>query len=77
LGIQRVDLGKGPEQYKLRLMSGAIDMAEGSVDFRPVAGMVRRNWRRAYEWARRSPLRRPLLGPGRVLRRMVESRSMR
>lgn len=77
LGIRRVDLGKGPEVYKRRLMSGSIDVAEGSVDVRPVASMVWRNWRRAYDWARHSPMRRPLLVPGRVLRTMIESRSFR
>jgi CelD/BcsL family acetyltransferase involved in cellulose biosynthesis len=77
LGIRRIDLGKGPEEYKTHLMSGAIDVAEGSVDRRPVTRLVRRNWRRAYDWARRSPLRRPLLAPGRILRNMVESRSLR
>ena len=65
LGIRRIDMGKGPEEYKRHLMSGAIDVAEGSVDLRPVTRLVRRQWRRAYDWARRSPLRRPLLVPGR------------
>ena len=77
LGVRRIDLGKGPEQYKTRLMSGSIDVAEGSVDARPVAGTMRRNWGRAYQWARQSRLRRPLLVPGRILRTIVESRSFR
>jgi CelD/BcsL family acetyltransferase involved in cellulose biosynthesis len=77
LSIRRIDLGKGPEEYKTHLMSGTIDVAEGSVDLRPMMGMVRRNWRRAYDWASRSPLRRPLLTPGRILRNMVASRSFR
>ena len=77
LGIRRIDLGKGPEEYKRHLMSGAIDVAEGSVDLRPVTRIVRRQWRRAYDWARHSPLRRPLLVPGRILRSMAEARSLR
>jgi CelD/BcsL family acetyltransferase involved in cellulose biosynthesis len=77
IGIRRIDLGKGPEEYKTHLMSAAVDVAEGSVDFRSVVGIVGRNWNRAYQWARRSPLRRPLLAPGRVLRSMIESRSFR
>jgi CelD/BcsL family acetyltransferase involved in cellulose biosynthesis len=77
LGVRRLDLGKGPETYKQHLMSGAIDVAEGAVDFRPLAGAMQRGWHRAYEWARCSPLRRPLLAPGRILRKMVESRSFR
>jgi len=77
IGIRRVDLGKGPEEYKTHVMSGTVDVAEGSVDFRPVTRLLRRHWQRAYEWARRSPLRRPLLMPGRILRSMVESRNFR
>ncbi len=77
VGIRRIDLGKGPEEYKTHLMSGAIDVAEGSVDLRPVARLARHNWHRAYRWARQSPLRRPLLAPGRILRTLIESRSLR
>ena len=77
MGIRRVDLGKGPEEYKTHMMSGATDVAEGSVDLRPVTGMMRRQWHRAYRWAHQSPLRKPFLTPGRILRTMVESRSFR
>ena len=44
-------------------MSESVDVAEGSVDFRPVTRLLRRNWRRAYEWARRSPLAAAAVGP--------------
>ncbi len=77
LGIRRIDMGKGPEEYKRHLMSGAVGVAEGSVDLRPVTRIVRRQWCRAYDWARHSPLRRPLLVPGRIVRSMVQSRSLR
>jgi CelD/BcsL family acetyltransferase involved in cellulose biosynthesis len=77
LGVRRVDLGKGPERYKRELMSGAIELAEGTIDLRPLRAMARQQWNRAYHWARQSPLRRPLLGPARFLRRLVETRSFR
>jgi CelD/BcsL family acetyltransferase involved in cellulose biosynthesis/glycosyltransferase involved in cell wall biosynthesis len=35
LGLRRYDLGKGPEPYKARFMSGAIPVAEGSVAVAP------------------------------------------
>ncbi|MEN6452306.1 MAG: GNAT family N-acetyltransferase [Thermoguttaceae bacterium] len=76
-GIRRIDMGKGPEPYKRHMMSGAIDVAEGAVDLRPVRRLVRRQWRRAYDWARHSPLRQPLLVPGRMIRNMIQSRSLR
>ncbi|MBN1396295.1 MAG: GNAT family N-acetyltransferase [Pirellulales bacterium] len=75
IGVRRIDLGKGPEEYKVRLMSGGIDVAEGALDLRPLARFLRRNCRRAYDWTRRSPLRRLLLKPGRSIRRMIEARS--
>jgi CelD/BcsL family acetyltransferase involved in cellulose biosynthesis len=77
IGIRRVELGKGPESYKRHLMSGATEVAEGVVDFRPVVNMMRRSWHRVYDWARQSPLRRPLLAPGRFLRTLIESRRFR
>ncbi len=74
-GLRRVDLGKGDEAYKARLMSGAIAIAVGSVDLRPLVGPLSKGWYRAAEWARRSPLRGPLLGPVRWARRVTHSRA--
>ncbi len=76
-GIRQINLGKGPETYKEQIRSGAVELAEGSVDLRPVAGLLRRQWRRAYDWVRSSPLRRPLRAPGRLVRRLIESRTFR
>ena len=75
-GVLRIDLGKGEEPYKTRLMSGAIPVAEGAVDVRLTAGAVGRSWFRLQSWARRSPLRRPLLGPARWLRRRLAPRTL-
>lgn len=74
-GVRRVDLGKGEEAYKARLMSGAIAIAVGAVDLRPVAGPLSRGWYHTVEWTRRSPLRRPLLGPARWLRALAQARA--
>jgi CelD/BcsL family acetyltransferase involved in cellulose biosynthesis len=74
-GIRHINLGKGPEAYKEHLCSGAIELAEGSVDLRPLAGLLRRQWQRAYEAVRASPLRRPLRAPVRLVRRLLESRT--
>ncbi len=59
LGIQRLDLGKGNEPYKTRFMTGATTVAEGSVDLRPVARVVRQRWLRTRDWARASSLKTP------------------
>jgi CelD/BcsL family acetyltransferase involved in cellulose biosynthesis len=74
-GVRRIDLGKGDEPYKTRLMSGSIPVAEGAVDLRPLAGAVGRRWFHLRKWASRSALRRPLLGPARWVRRTLASRS--
>lgn len=73
-GVRRIDLGKGEEGYKNRLMSGSISVAEGTVDLRPLIGVVGRRCFDLRNWARRSPLRRPLLSPDRWLRRLWASR---
>ncbi|MEN6459144.1 MAG: GNAT family N-acetyltransferase [Thermoguttaceae bacterium] len=77
LGIQRLDLGKGDEAYKRHLASGAVEVAEGAVDLRPIRRLVRRGCHRACDWARQSSLRRPLLVPGRMIRRALEARGFR
>ncbi len=71
-GIWRIDLGKGINLHKERFMSAAIQVAVGSVDLRPVMRMVQRQWHRAYQWARGTPLRRPARVPARILYRVHE-----
>ncbi len=44
LGIRRIDLGKGPEAFKRRFMTGAIHVAEGTVDLQPITTFLRRLW---------------------------------
>jgi CelD/BcsL family acetyltransferase involved in cellulose biosynthesis len=60
LGIRRIDLGRGNERYKTSLMSAATRLAEGSVDLRPMAALLRRGWLRVRESVRGSVLRRPV-----------------
>jgi CelD/BcsL family acetyltransferase involved in cellulose biosynthesis len=63
-GIRRLDLGRGEEEYKLRLMSGAVPLVEGSVAATGLTRILRGGWHRACEWVRESPL----AGPARVAR---------
>jgi CelD/BcsL family acetyltransferase involved in cellulose biosynthesis len=76
-GIRRIDLGKGPETYKKHFMSDSIPLAEGSIDTRPIARMLNRQWNNAYHWLRSSSLKKPLLAPGRFIRRMLERKGMK
>ncbi len=74
LGARRMDLGKGQETYKVRLMSGALQVAEGAVHLRPHVAALWRTRHRAAAWVRRSPLRDVLRRPGRWLRRITAAR---
>jgi CelD/BcsL family acetyltransferase involved in cellulose biosynthesis len=74
-GVKRVDLGKGTEPYKTRLMSGSIMVAEGAIHLSPPVGAMWRTRYRAMEWARRSPLRGMLREPARWLRRVMAARN--
>lgn len=70
LGVKRIDMGYGDEEFKLRLRSGAIPVATGRVELPSVAGTVRR-WRDGLEaWVRRTPLLPIVRYPGRVLKRL-------
>jgi CelD/BcsL family acetyltransferase involved in cellulose biosynthesis len=69
-GIERIDLGKGPELYKRSFMTGSIPLAEGAVDSRAMTRTVRQAWHHAHHWARASRLRRPALIPWRWIMRV-------
>jgi len=62
-GVERIDLGKGPERYKQSLKSGSIPLLEGSVDLRPAHRLVRRNWYELKTRIRSSPNRHYLEAP--------------
>lgn len=70
LGIRRIDLGKGREPYKRDFMTGAIALAEGSVDTRAITRSLRHAWHQAHHWARDSPLRGPAIVPWRLIMRL-------
>ncbi|QDT35690.1 GNAT family N-acetyltransferase [Stratiformator vulcanicus] len=76
-GIQRIDLGRGDETYKLKFASGTIPVCDGIVSCSP----LRRAGKSAWELARRTaktPALRPILsGPARMIRRMSEQAAMK
>jgi CelD/BcsL family acetyltransferase involved in cellulose biosynthesis len=74
MGIRRIDLGKGPEPYKTRLMSGSVQVAEGAIHLRAPVGAMWRAQHRTVSWARGSALRHILRGPARWLRRAMVAR---
>ena len=71
-GIARIDLGKGSQVYKLRLMTGLDEVAEGSVNQSALAGMLRRRCRAAKQWVKNSRFQPTLEQPARWLRHWRE-----
>lgn len=69
-GIQRIDLGKGDEDYKFRIASHVDQVAEGCVDALRSRQFLRRSWRVARDWVRNSPLRSTARVPYRLLKRV-------
>lgn len=59
-GVRRIDLGKGMEPYKSRLMSGAISVAEGIVECGAVRRALSRRWRNTRRLAQASLLGGPV-----------------
>lgn len=68
IGMRRLDFGKGDERYKLRLMTGAIAVAEGGVDRRVIRRVARRGWYGLRGFVRSSRWGRSLLSRYRRLR---------
>jgi CelD/BcsL family acetyltransferase involved in cellulose biosynthesis len=65
LGITRVDLGKGEEDYKSTLRTGAVQVAEGAVDLSSLKTSARSAWWGVRVRLQASPLRRVLKYPAR------------
>lgn len=72
LSLKRMDLGKGPEEYKRRLMSGARRVATGSVESQSSVRMIRQAYRNTRDWVRASPLRSTVQGPATMIRKFRE-----
>jgi CelD/BcsL family acetyltransferase involved in cellulose biosynthesis len=74
LGIERIDLGKAPEngqsRFKRRLMTGAQFVFEGAVELRPGVAGARMALRSLRDRAMGSPLARPARVQVRTFRRM-------
>lgn len=66
-GVTRLELGKGPEEYKQSLASDAVPVGEGAIDVRTLAPLAR-SWRRAYRGAKETVANGPAAEP---LRRAV------
>ena len=55
LGMKIVDLGKGDQDYKRRLMNGSIGLAEGSVETSLLISLPRASQRSIRKWAENKP----------------------
>ena len=76
-GVRRIDLGKGSEPYKQRLMTGVVQVSEGSVDSRAMICIMRQAWHHAYHKARNSRYRQLALRPWRLITRVRDQSQFR
>ncbi len=76
-GIRRIDLGKGPEKFKQRFMSGAIQVVEGTVDLRRLPTLIRRIWQATRDRMRHSRFYEPARMPASILYRFQSWRECR
>ena len=77
LGLAKIDLGKGMSDYKRRLMSGGVPLAEAVVERSAVRRTARRSAAAAKDWLRETPLRGPLSAPARWLYHLKTRRALR
>jgi CelD/BcsL family acetyltransferase involved in cellulose biosynthesis len=69
-GLQKIDFGKGLEEYKRDIMNAAVRLGEGSVDVAKLRGILRCSLQRSRYWF----LRSNLSSPARYVARMTASR---
>jgi len=69
-GIQRIDLGPGPQRYKQQLKSGDLGVARGIVDRSPAIRTVRRGWHGIRDHIRSGPLGKVARIPAHLLFRI-------
>jgi len=73
-GLRTIDLGKGDAQYKERLMSGSVELAEGCVEFPSVLATARHCQRRAEQSASSGGAGVALRLPLRIIRKIQYAR---
>jgi len=67
LGVRRIDLGRGGERFKMNFANSAIQVAEGSVDLRPIRRHLGKAW---YRLRRSEQLRKNFAAPWRWAKRL-------
>ena len=77
LGVERIDLGKGDERYKLSLQTATTPLYIGAADSRPLHTAARRVWFGALAWGRESRFHGLLKLPKRILERFRGGAIMR
>jgi CelD/BcsL family acetyltransferase involved in cellulose biosynthesis len=70
-GIRRIDLSTGQEAFKTRFGSGASRVAEGAVDLRSTAALLRMTWQSACERLRSTTLGTTARVPAQMVRRFT------
>ena len=71
IGIQRIDMGKGPESFKRSFASGATDVGEGIVETRLINKVLSQTWLQAKAWVKESTLQTPAKEITNQIRRVI------
>ena len=77
MGDQPHRPGQRTGRLQKHIMSDSIAVAEGSVDTRPLGRIIRRHWHRPFIGFATRPCARPLLTPGRFVRRIIETNKLK
>lgn len=72
LGLDRIDLAAGYNEYKDSFATGSVPVAEGAVDLLPGIGLFRAAWRGTRNLVKGSPLYGVARGPIRSVRQMLD-----
>ena len=67
MGITRIDMGAGSDEYKEKLASGFEQVTEGTVSSRPLFAPLYRGWFRARDQLRTTALRGPVMRVRRLM----------
>jgi len=76
-GISTIDLGKGQDAYKQRVMTGVVPICEGSVELHAVSRLASGLYQRYSDWSAERSERHPLRLPVRLVERIRRARRYR
>ncbi len=75
--LNRIELGRGEERYKVNFKTDDWQIAEGAIDIRPVSSQLRQGWFKTKKWIRSSSYRKQLEFPLNTCRKLRQWKAFR